>query len=372
MDNAVYFPPFVRHVVESGAIDADPFVLIDVGCGMGIDPLWRVFEPHLVAHGLDPQEDEVARLAQEEANPSVHYHASLVGLPEEHAFLHRPETDTRRAYFEPIDRSSGFAAAAQQARSGRRSLEEMNSWRVERLATRKVGLTEFIREQHLGSVDFVKTDTDGGDYEVLLSGAEAIGDANVLGFMVETPLNAPPTDTAHAFHNIDLFLRRAGFLLFTMSVNRYSRAALPAPFVFRVLAQTTFGQVMWGDLVYLRDAGSPHYEEVWGSTLDPAKLLKIACLYALFGTPDVAVETLLRHRSRLQTAIDVDRGLDLLTPPLPGGRTVSYREYLAAFEADPYAFYPPQTAGTAIATGVRKGARTMRRVMRRAGSRIRY
>jgi hypothetical protein len=73
--------------------------------------------------------------------------------------------------------------------------------------------------------------------------------------------------------------------------------------------------------------------------LTPVKLLKLACLYELFSVPDCAAEILVTHRDRLSPLVDVDRLLDLLTPPLDG-RPVSYREYLDAFEQDPARFYP--------------------------------
>jgi hypothetical protein len=120
--------------------------------------------------------------------------------------------------------------------------------------------------------------------------------------------------------------------------------------VYRVMAQTSYGQVMWGDLVYLRDGGSPNYVDFWGRELSATKLLKLACLYELFELPDCAVELLLRHEPNLSDLIDVRRALDLLTPPLDG-REVSYDEYIATFQRDPYAFYPADR--TVIATAAR-------------------
>jgi Methyltransferase FkbM domain len=335
---------------------------------MGIDTAWRVFEPHLHAHGFDPQESEIERLAASEKNAHVHYHAALVGLPDDHAYHLGRRQDAHQPYFDPINRSSSFAASAQQAEQGRRSLEEMNSWQVERLTSAKLSLSDFARESALTTIDFVKTDTDGGDYEVLLSATEAVTNADILGFMVETPYNAAPTDHAHALHTVDLFLRRQGFLLYTMSVNRYSRAALPAPFASRVLAQTTFGQVMWGDTIYLRDGGSPDYAKVWDRELSPAKLLKLACLYEIFRVPDSAVELLLLHRESLRDLVDVDHSLDLLTPPL-NGKHLSYADYIAAFEQDPFAFYPSNLslAKRAIQRGDRDA---IVRAAGRAGARV--
>jgi FkbM family methyltransferase len=339
MENTNPDAPFTRAVVAGGALASDPFVVIDVGCGMGIDPLWRVFEPHFHARGLDPQVDEIERLAAAEENPSVRYRATLVGLPDEDEYHRKRREEGWSPYFHPVMRSSGYVAAARELERGRRSLPELNSWQAERLTARKIGLSDFVAGEGLTSVDFVKIDTDGADYEVLLSARTAIHDAEILGFMVETQFNAQPAGAENGLPNVDALLRGEGFLLYTFTVNRYSRAALPAPFSFGVLAQTTFGQVMWGDTVYLRDAGSEAYTEIWGAELPPTKLLKLACLYELFCLPDCAAELLLRHRGVVGGLVDVDRSLDRLTPPLDG-KKVPYRDYVASFERDPYGFYP--------------------------------
>jgi FkbM family methyltransferase len=364
LDNANYSPKLIPYIVSSGALDDAPFVLIDVGCGMGIDSAWRAFEPSLLVHGVDPQQDEVERLAREEANPKVHYDAMLVGLPDESDYHEARRNTPNAPYFDPLQRSSGFAATARERDQGRDSLPELNSWQAHPLASKKVGLSEFIRAQALVTVDFIKIDTDGGDYEVLLSAEDSIDEFDILGFQVETPYNAAPDEYAHSFPTVDSFLRRHGFLLYTMTVNRYSRAVLPSQFQYQVLAQTTSGQVMWGDLVYMRDAGSPAYRDVWDRDLDRMKLLKLACLYELFELPDCAVELLLLHREKLGDVIDVQHALDLLTPRLEG-QEVSYEEYVSAFKTDPYRFYPPENvAGQAVAPLPEIAARRFRGLLK--------
>ena len=183
----------------------------------------------------------------------------------------------------------------------------------------------------------MKTDTDGSDLEVLRSFEDMIREAGVLGFMVETPYTGSDSETAHTFHNVDPLMKRHGFLLTSISVNRYSRAALPAPFVYPIMAQTVWGQPTSGDLVYLRDGAHPDCARY--GELSPMKLLKLACLYELFLAPDCAAEILVTHRELLSRFVDVERLLDILTPPLDG-QAVSYREYLAAFAEDPTRFYP--------------------------------
>jgi FkbM family methyltransferase len=338
MDNTNYDPAMLRKIVRADALVDDPFVLVDVGCGLGIDAVWRTFGPHLRAHALDPQLVEIERLRGEEKNPNVHYHAALVGLPEDHPVARRRrEIAYEETYFEPFGRTSAMAAFAHATAAGGASFYETNDWTVLELSTRRVGLAEFLRSEGIAHVDFVKTDTDGGDLEVLLSFEEEIAASGVLGFMVETPFTGPADEAAHTFHNVDRLLKRHGFLLCTLSINRYSRAALPAEFEHAILAQTLTGQPMWGDLVYLREGAHPDY--VRFGELSATKLLKLACLYELFRAPDCAAEILVTHRERLAPLVDVDRLLDLLTPPLHG-RRLSYRKYLAAFEQDPTQFYP--------------------------------
>jgi FkbM family methyltransferase len=331
VDNVTYRPLVLHELVERGIFGAEPFMLVDVGCGLGLDPAWRAFGEYLHAHAFDPQIDEIERLRSAEDNPNVHYHAALVGLPEP-----RPVT-AEEGEFNPFPRTSTANALARASAARDTPYYETNDWRAEQLTSARVGRGVFLRGEGVHSVDFVKTDTDGGDLEVLESFEEMIRPAGVLGFMVETPYTGAPTDGVHTFHNVDRLLKRHGFLLASMSVNRYSRAALPAPFAYAILAQTQWGQPLWGDLVYLRDAAGSGNDR--HGTLSPVKLLKLAALFELFRLPDCAAELLLAHREALSALVDVDALLDLLTPPLHGEQ-LSYREYVAAFEADPTRFYP--------------------------------
>jgi FkbM family methyltransferase len=331
VDNANYDPAMLLDLIASGAFGDEPFMLVDVGCGLGLDPAWRRFGHQLHAHAFDPQVEEIERLGADEENPNVHYHAALVGLS---GTIRPPTVD---GYYEPFQRTSTAAALARASAAGDTPFEETNDWRGQDLTSDKTGLAAFLRCEGVTSVDFVKTDTDGGDLEVLESFEEMMKPARVLGFMVETPYTGAPDDGVHTFCNVDRLLKRHGFLLANLSVNRYSRAALPAPFEYPILAQTRWGQPMWGDLVYLRDGVHPDRQRF--GELSPSKLLKLASLYELFNLPDCAAEILVARRDELALLVDVDRLLDLLTPSL-GGEQVGYRAYVAAFAEDPTRFYP--------------------------------
>src|SRR5262249_41594091 len=206
-----------------------------------------------------------------------------------------------------------------------------------------VGAQRLMKQEYLDDYfrgqappDFLKIDTDGGDFLVLM-GAERVLDDGVLGIQLEAMFHGAVHEYANTFDNVDRYLRRRGFSLFELTPYRYSRADLPAPFVYDIPAQTTMGQVVWGEALYLRDLAHPSYDETFGYRSTPERVLKICCLHALFDLHDCAAELLFRHPS-LRDLADRRALLDALTPGLFG--RLSYEEYMSRFEADPTSFYP--------------------------------
>jgi len=204
----------------------------------------------------------------------------------------------------------------------------------------KISLEDFVRSEGIRDVDFIKTDTDGHDLEVLVSAESAIRECGVLGIMVETNFHGSYGDTANSLHNIDRFMKRHGLMLYGMSHYRYSRASLPAQFVYAAPYQTSSGQPMWGDFVYLRDGAADDYAAIWGDQLSIPKLLKLACLYDLFNVPDCAAELINHHRARLAEVCEPQALLDALTPTL-NGRQLNYTDYVDEFVRSFESFYPP-------------------------------
>jgi len=343
MDNVNYSPRILPFITSRAMFSEEPFVLLDVGSAMGIDPIWRFFGDDLVAYGFEPQIDECARLNENEENKRVRYFPAFVGLPPQHPFkvLERYYKPKRLNYFDPFGRSSSVAAMSRKKPGSetQTSIEATEKWHEQHLAKDTIALSDFVSSQDISNVDFVKIDTDGLDYEVLQSVAPSIRSCGILGFMVETPFYGHPDETSTSLHNIDLFMKKQGFMLYNLSVNRYSRAALPSKFLMNHPWQTVTGQAMWGDLIYLRDGAAVDYAKVWGEPLTLVKLLKLACLYDIFQVPDCATELILNNMDLIATRLDPEHLLDTLTPPL-NGKWVPYRKYIAEFERSFESFFP--------------------------------
>ena len=336
MDNVNYQPRMTMALEREGTLAREAFVLIDVGCSGGIDALWRSFGAHLRAYGLDPDVAECRRLQSLEANPRIRYFPVPIGLPDDSEFL-RSKNAYERAN-SPYEHSVMRRSTNLDTRFRTPSTVAGQGVPAEFAETARVGLTEFLRQQELPSVDFVKVDTDGHDLEVLLSGEPSIENAQIMGFLVECMYQGSDHDTSNTFHNIDRFMKRHGFMIYGMTINKYSRAVLPAPFVYQFPAQTTSGQPAWGDVVFLRDLAAPELRK-YVADFSAEKIIKLACLYEIFQVPDCAVELILQHRDKISGRADVTKLLDLLTPPL-AGTALSYQEYVQAVTANPKVLFP--------------------------------
>jgi hypothetical protein len=350
-----YLAPMSRAAVRRGALSASPFVLVDVGASGGIEDCWRVFDPFLKAYGFDPLIKEVERLNQAEPSTDIRYFPYYVGDPGYDALY--PASVAR-------DPKLGWSAEVYERTSAVRAQKLMSMSFTQRFnnedpeirfTDQHTSLDEFFARTMEPCIDFIKVDTDGHDYEVLLGARQTMADKGVLGLLIECQLHGVSHPHANLFSNIDRLMRDQGFSLFDFEIYRYSRAVLPGRFVYDIPAQTHRGQVVWGDALYLRDVTAPGYDERWGA-LAATKLLKLACLHELYGMPDCAAELLLRRRDMVRELIDVDQALDLLAKEMDPA-SAGYADHNARFERAPRSFFP--SAGGDGASGVRRLLRSL-------------
>jgi FkbM family methyltransferase len=328
-------PKLTKSLVVKGVLQSSPLGLVDVGASGGIDYYWNVFDTCLRAVGFDPLIKEVERLNAIHQNGNQRYYPNLVGYKRYNELVPPGHVAQPSLY----ERTSATRAQQLVRCDYARTYYDQTGKGL--FAEDLIELDEFFLRTHPMDVDFVKIDTDGSDYQVLLGAQELLVRSPVLGVAVECQFHGPVHDAGNTFANIDRLLRQAGFSLFDMEVYRYSRAALPKPFVYRIPAQTTAGQLLWADALYFRDAGGPGYEATWSVPLSEQKILKLACVLEIFGLEDCTAELLVKYRDRLAAQIDVDACLDLITPALEGQRP-SYGGYLKRFEGKPDSFFPPR------------------------------
>ncbi|HEY1305781.1 MAG TPA: FkbM family methyltransferase [Vicinamibacterales bacterium] len=327
----------IEYIVSRRLWGEEDLCLLDVGASGGIHQRWAVFGDRLTAVGFDPLISEVDRLNKAEKRPTVRYESAFVGC-DEYDRLFPPEirNDARRSrYNQPFERSSAVAACRILQRDFVQAV--FNSGAPVEFTTRTVTLDQFLASSPHLRPDFLKIDTDGSDFQVLLGAATLLESPTLLGISIESQFHGAVHDYANVFSNIDRFLRQRGFTLFDLNACKYSRAELPAPFAISKPAQTVSGQVQWGDALYFRDLGQPLYEAQFGVKPTRERLLKLCCLFESHGLSDCAAEILITSEM-LESLPERTVLLDLLTPRLFGD--TQYDQYMARFNANPSAWLP--------------------------------
>jgi len=311
-----------------------PFVLIDVGCSGGIGSDWQHFGDFLTAYGFDPQKAEIDRLNRTESNPNISYHAYFVGDPDSPYSL--KNTDFHKpSYFNPFNFKSAWAAHESTQDTSKFQSNPIFSESTEEWIT----IPTFVEQREIADIDFVKIDTDGNDLEILISCMPLVRTKNILGFMIESNFTGSEAETQNNFANVDKVMKKNGFVLFNLSMTRYSSRDLPMPFVYDIFAQTTIGQPIQCDLIYLRDGGSVFYENFWKSKLSIDKIVKLACLFDLMNLPDMTASLINKYKEQIGETVDPSMLLNMITPLL-GGVQLSYDEYIRRFKEDPTSFFP--------------------------------
>jgi FkbM family methyltransferase len=342
MEGTLSDAPVLSYVTEVAA--GSDFILVDIGCSGGIDPVWRRFGRRLRALAIDPNLAEIERLRAAEADLRIEYVAAFAGLPPEHAFALR-KADRGDWGRNPWDRLS-VARSIDILKTRELSNEEKtaaNLWPETELAdtAQTIVVPDYLRGRGVDSVDFLKIDIDGKDFDVLNSFDEALDGLGVLGLGLEVNFFGSDQDTDHTFHNTDRFLKARGYELFNLTVRRYSAAALPSHYRYSFPAQSEFGRPLQGDAVYIRDLGSPEYA-AFAARLPPARLLNLVCIFAIFNLPDCAAEIALRYRDQLSTLCDIEHLLDLLVFQVQqdAEEPLTYRQYMERFDVQDAMFYP--------------------------------
>ncbi len=354
----LYQPRLTTSLVRNLIFRDRLFTVVDVGASGGIDGHWNVFRPDLAAFAFEPLMNECERLNAQETGSGVHYFDYFVGADDYDQLLPSSEREGPHAALgdTPFKRTS----AAKAQRLARLTPEVMYSEGAVApvVTSKRTSLDRFFAERPDAIVDFIKIDTDGHDYEVIVGARDVLMKRDVLGLFVECQFHGLVHPHSNIFSNIDRELRSLGFTLFDLEVYRYTRECLPGRFVYPIAGQTVMGQVLWGDALYLRDAAAPNYEVDWKIELSPDKLVKLACLFEIYGMPDCAAELFVVHRERMDQVVDVQWCLDTLAVEADPG-TKDFVDTNRRFEASPASFYPKEASADDAAGASSSSERTI-------------
>ena len=340
MEGTASYVPVIDYVSET--VPSAEFRLVDVGCSGGIDPVWRGMGPRLRALAIDPNVSELERLRSAETHPGIEYLAASATLPPNHPFAAKAAGSswwTRN----PWDRLSVVKSLELMKSLGQSLPPELGAAALSSdtaISDESIIVPAFLRDHGIDSVDFLKIDVDGPDFDILNSFDEALGALNVLGLGIEVSYFGSASGTDRSFHNVDRFMKAQGFELFGMTQRRYSLSTLPSRYLWSVPAESEFGRPMFGDALYIKDLGNPEYAR-FSESLSTAKFLNLICIFAAFNLPDCAADVALRFRDRLTTLCSVDRILDLLAAQAQGPveKPLSYSEYLRRFNSNSRMFF---------------------------------
>jgi FkbM family methyltransferase len=143
-----------------------------------------------------------------------------------------------------------------------------------------VTLDSFCESEEIQEIDFLQIDVQGAALQVL-QGAETLLSKSVFAVQVEVEFSPLYKDEA-LFAEVDRYMRSQGFVLFDMCL---PHRGLRSP----LRSQQRPGQILWTDLVYLRD---PLLEDspAWCKT--PEMIFKLACIADTLDFTDYALELL--------------------------------------------------------------------------------
>lgn len=324
-------------LTQVGAFQQDPFCLVDVGCSGGLVEAASHFSPHLRAVGFDPLISEVERLRATAPRGEVAFEAALVGAGDRSHPAHR----RTRGVFQ---RSS--AALYANLHSFDHIKEFFNAGAPVLQTERTVRLDEWLRSKPQWKVDFLKTDTDGYDLSVLRSLGARLGEP--LAIQVEVALDGDPDPDSNLISTVFDLVCGEGFRLFSLEPTCYSKAAMPQPFVWEMPAQTTTGQVLQADMLFCRDLA------VEGS-VEPIRLLKMACIFDLMDLQDCAAELIESRWSDIDPVCPVSR--EVLMAALADRTTLGLtpEEAQNTLRQDPKALFPHRSASGELIPAGRTG-----------------
>lgn len=319
----------------------EDFVLIDVGCSGGIDSIWyEAFKDKLQAFGIDSNIAAIEDLNQKNTNSKIKYTEAMIACESQQVAVGRIE----EGFWDRTSAAEASEIASQSVKNmDIQTVINNNLYQSIKAANNVVSFPEYIKAQQINSIDFIKIDIDGDDFNILKNAENIVRDQSCLGVVIEVNYYGE----INRFSDVDIFMRKLGFDICELRPRKYDAKALPGRFEYDMTAQTQEGRIAYSDALYLRD---PCRKLIQGAKISYTsdQLLKLCILYDVCSMSSWAAEILISFRDVLEgSKVNVEELLDLLAIDaskrhnlsfLAGNR--SYKKYVEAFKTNYKLFFP--------------------------------
>lgn len=308
--------------IMTGKLES-PLVFIDIGARGGIPDPWVPLENLLHIVCFEPDADECERL-RGVTKANYHFYPVAIGKANERSVLHI----TRFPYSSGLPKTNlDYLSRFNDSVTG--NLEIIGEANVE-----TISLNSFCRTQQLREVNFLKVDTEGAEFDILSESTDLLRSENLFGVYTELWFGAAKSERDH-FGRIHNLLQEHGFFLFNLATAEYSRKTFPLGRMKRradgvLEANFSFGQILTGDALYLRDLIHEHRSGSRRFSWTDTNVLKMVMTHAAYDLFDCAIELLLFYRRNFTTSLNIDALINALTPEVDGVR--NYQHYLHVVE----------------------------------------
>lgn len=308
-------PKFTRYLVAERAFEEKPLVTVDVGARGGFEKHWAAYGDQIKLIGFEADAEECERLNQQGAGPGQRFYPYA---------LHQ-DKGRRNFYSTAYPSSSSFYQP--DMKELQRFPDRINLTVVDTIPLETIDFDSFANENNIDYVDFIKLDTESAELDILKGAADFLR-KSVTGLSIEIWFQ-PWHSGQPVFSDVDSYLRGLGFRLYDLEVYRVSREALPEVTTSPIPGPSKQGQVISGEVLYLRDGTSEiEQKNRPGDRWDEVRILKLASIMELFNLPDCAIELIqAAQREGIIRDRDTNKLIDLLVPGIRG-KQVPYNAYL--------------------------------------------
>ena len=247
--------------------------VLDIGARNANPGRWQAFTKKLNYLGFEPDQEECLRL-----NDSVkrrnsiwkeQYFPFAIGKAEEKRDFYITKEPECSSLLEPSPETlDGFSVVTKLELKEKISVNTLN-------------LSQWAEEFSIQSVDFIKLDVQGAEFEIL-NGAEKLLE-KVLCIEVEVEF-LEVYRKQPLFSDVDKWLRSKGFVLFDIKKIYGRRSILPEGI-------ESNGQLTWGDALYFRDINYL-LSQISNLECSVESLFKLAAIADLYGRPDYSMYAL--------------------------------------------------------------------------------